>query len=168
MLEMRRDVALTADEDLMLEVRGGSRDSFERLFERYREAVWRFFRRRVADAARAEDLVQLSDVLAVEREIARVRGDIERMEAERKSLDRRITYASVTVQLSEERKAAVDLGPQPLRTRGWAAVFSGAVALGLVLTRVLPTVVVVSLAAAPFLLVYRRRRMRQLPHTSSR
>ena len=60
---------------------------------------------------------RLSDVLDVEREISRVRGEIERMDAERKNLDRRIAYASITVTLFEERKAAMDLGPQPLGTR---------------------------------------------------
>lgn len=42
----------------MLDVRGGSRVSFELLFDRYRGAVWRFFRRRVPDPARAEELAQ--------------------------------------------------------------------------------------------------------------
>ena len=46
------------DEDLMLEVQRGSRDAFELLFERYRGPIWTFFRRRVFDAARAEELAQ--------------------------------------------------------------------------------------------------------------
>ncbi len=46
------------DEQLMLEVRDGSRDAFVTLFERYRERVWRFFRRRIQDAGRAEELAQ--------------------------------------------------------------------------------------------------------------
>jgi RNA polymerase sigma factor (sigma-70 family) len=46
------------DEDLMLAVRGGDSDALASLFERYREVIWRFFRRRVADAARAEELSQ--------------------------------------------------------------------------------------------------------------
>jgi RNA polymerase sigma-70 factor, ECF subfamily len=46
------------DEALMAAVRGGSREAFEALFERYRGAIWRFFRRRTADAARAEELAQ--------------------------------------------------------------------------------------------------------------
>jgi RNA polymerase sigma-70 factor (ECF subfamily) len=47
-----------SDDDLMLAVRGGSRAAFETLFERYRDAIWRFFRRRVSDPARAEELLQ--------------------------------------------------------------------------------------------------------------
>jgi RNA polymerase sigma-70 factor (ECF subfamily) len=46
------------DEELMLQVRGGDRAAFEAIFERYREPVWRFFRRRVGDSARAEELAQ--------------------------------------------------------------------------------------------------------------
>jgi RNA polymerase sigma-70 factor (ECF subfamily) len=49
---------VTPDEQLMLGVRQGSHDDFEQLFERYREAIWRFFRRRVSEAARAEELAQ--------------------------------------------------------------------------------------------------------------
>jgi RNA polymerase sigma-70 factor, ECF subfamily len=47
-----------SDERLMLEVRGGARPAFEALFERYRDVVWRFYRRRIADPGRAEELVQ--------------------------------------------------------------------------------------------------------------
>lgn len=53
------DVAITAsDEELMAAVRGGARAPFEQLFDRYRRAVWGFFRRRVQDPGAAEDLVQ--------------------------------------------------------------------------------------------------------------
>jgi RNA polymerase sigma-70 factor, ECF subfamily len=48
-----------ADDDaLMREVQRGSREAFEQLFERYRGAIWRFFRRRIGDAGRAEELSQ--------------------------------------------------------------------------------------------------------------
>lgn len=50
-------VTTATDEQLMLDVRGGSREAFETLFERYRDPVWRFFRRRAYDAGRAEELV---------------------------------------------------------------------------------------------------------------
>jgi RNA polymerase sigma-70 factor, ECF subfamily len=46
------------DEQLMLDVRQGSREAFVELFERYRGPIWRFFRRRVADEARSEELAQ--------------------------------------------------------------------------------------------------------------
>ncbi len=51
-------VPVIADEDLMREVSAGSRAALEALFERYRGPVWRFFRRRLADQARAEELAQ--------------------------------------------------------------------------------------------------------------
>jgi RNA polymerase sigma-70 factor (ECF subfamily) len=40
----------------------GDRGAFARIFARYRDPVWRFFRRRVSDPARAEELAQ--DVFA--------------------------------------------------------------------------------------------------------
>jgi RNA polymerase sigma-70 factor, ECF subfamily len=42
----------------MLDVQRGVREAFEQLFDRYRGPMWRFFRRRVADVARAEELAQ--------------------------------------------------------------------------------------------------------------
>jgi RNA polymerase sigma-70 factor (ECF subfamily) len=47
-----------ADEHLMTRVRDGSQEAFETLFERHKDAVWRFFRRRLGHPARAEELVQ--------------------------------------------------------------------------------------------------------------
>lgn len=58
--------ATVTDEGLMIEVRKGSRVAFETLFERYREPVWRFFRRRTADAGRAEELSQDTFVAVLE------------------------------------------------------------------------------------------------------
>jgi RNA polymerase sigma factor (sigma-70 family) len=49
--------AVTSDESLMVDLRAGG-EGGARLFERYRDPVWRFFRRRVADPARAEELTQ--------------------------------------------------------------------------------------------------------------
>jgi RNA polymerase sigma-70 factor, ECF subfamily len=49
---------VTSDEELMDEIRRGARAAFETLFGRYREPIWRFFRRRVPDAGRAEELAQ--------------------------------------------------------------------------------------------------------------
>ncbi len=55
---------------------------------------------------------KVKDVLEVEQEIARVRGEIERMDAERKNLERQVRYASLQLKLSEEYKAALE-PPQP-------------------------------------------------------
>ena len=59
---------------------------------------------------------KLSDVLDVERELARVRLEIEQMDAQRANVGRRVTYASIAIDISEERKAGLD-GPLPLMTR---------------------------------------------------
>jgi len=49
---------MKSDEQLMLDYQGGSRQAFEDLFERYRNPVYGFFRRRLNNAARAEELAQ--------------------------------------------------------------------------------------------------------------
>jgi RNA polymerase sigma-70 factor (ECF subfamily) len=49
---------MMTDEQLMLDFQRGSKEAFTELFDRYREPVYGFFRRRVAEAARAEELAQ--------------------------------------------------------------------------------------------------------------
>ncbi len=49
---------MTTDEQLMVACGRGSAEAFGELFGRYRDTVWGFFRRRVADRGRAEDLAQ--------------------------------------------------------------------------------------------------------------
>jgi len=61
---------MATDEELIVEFQQGSADAFEEIFQRHREAVYRFFRRRLLDAARAEDLAQ-ETFLAVIHGIAR-------------------------------------------------------------------------------------------------
>jgi RNA polymerase sigma-70 factor (ECF subfamily) len=46
------------DDVLMSRVCGGDRAAFAELFVRYRESIWRFFRRRTSDPAQAEELAQ--------------------------------------------------------------------------------------------------------------
>jgi len=54
---------------------------------------------------------RLSDVLAVEQELARVREEIERMEAELKSLQNRVSFSTLQVELREEYKAQLEITP---------------------------------------------------------
>ncbi len=61
---------MTSDEKLMLEFQQGSREAFTELFQRYREPMYGFFRRRLNHAARAEELAQETFV-AVLRSAAR-------------------------------------------------------------------------------------------------
>jgi anti-sigma factor RsiW len=51
---------------------------------------------------------KIEDVLQVEEEIARVRGEIEQMEAEQQALEHRVEFASVDLQLTEEYKAELN------------------------------------------------------------
>lgn len=48
---------------------------------------------------------KVKDVLEVEEEIARVRGEIEQMEAEQKNLEHRVDFATIDLKLAEEYKA---------------------------------------------------------------
>ncbi len=66
----RPPLTMASDEALMLEFQQGSREAFAELFERYRQAVYSFFRRRLRDPARAEELAQ-ETFLAVLRGIHR-------------------------------------------------------------------------------------------------
>jgi RNA polymerase sigma-70 factor, ECF subfamily len=54
------------DEDLMLRYRQGSADAFGELFGRYQQAIWGYFRRRLTDRARAEELAQEAFVAVLE------------------------------------------------------------------------------------------------------
>ena len=67
----------------------------------------------------------LEEVLAAEREMARVREEIERFDAQRKSLDRRVTYATVNLVVMEETTAALNLGPRPVTGRFRDALVTG-------------------------------------------
>jgi hypothetical protein len=59
---------------------------------------------------------RLSDVLEVERELTRVRLDIERLVAEKTNVSGRVSYATIQIEIREERKAAID-GPLSFATR---------------------------------------------------
>jgi len=61
---------MNSDDQLMLEFRNGSREAFREIFERYREPLYGFFRRRLENPARAEELTQ-ECFLAVLRNAAR-------------------------------------------------------------------------------------------------
>jgi hypothetical protein len=68
---------------------------------------------------------KISDVLAVEQEIARVRGEIEQMEAEQKNLEHRVDFATVDLRLSEEYKAQLGSPSPSVATRFHNAFVSG-------------------------------------------
>lgn len=68
---------------------------------------------------------KISDVLEVEQEIARVRGEIEQMEAEQKSLEHRVDFATIDVKLSEEYKAKLDSATPSVATQIHNAAVNG-------------------------------------------
>jgi predicted anti-sigma-YlaC factor YlaD len=60
---------------------------------------------------------KLSDVLEVEQELDRVRGEIEQMEAQRKTMANQITFATLNLTISEEYKAQLEALPPTTWTR---------------------------------------------------
>lgn len=50
---------------------------------------------------------KISDVLEVEREISRVRGEIEQLDAQRTNVGRQVAFATVTVYVVEEQRADI-------------------------------------------------------------
>ncbi len=65
-----RTVGSQTDERLMLEFQRGSREAFDELFARYRQPLYGFFRRRLSNPDRAQDLAQetfLAVIRATER-----------------------------------------------------------------------------------------------------
>jgi len=68
---------------------------------------------------------KISDVLEVEQEISRVRGEIEQMEGEQKNLEHRVDFATIDLQLSEEYKARLDSPAPAISTRIHNAAVNG-------------------------------------------
>ena len=85
---------MKSDEHLMIEFQNGSPDSFEELFNRYRNSVYAFFRRRLNSAGRAEELAQ-------ETFLAILRG---REKYEPRARFRTYMYAIALKQLWSERR----------------------------------------------------------------
>jgi uncharacterized small protein (DUF1192 family) len=83
---------------------------------------------------------RLTDVLEVEQQITRVRLEIERLDAEKTNMTRRVAYATIDLTISEERKAGLDPGPLPLLTQLRVAAADG-------LQNVVDTVVGITLFA---------------------
>jgi hypothetical protein len=68
---------------------------------------------------------KLSDVLAVEKSIDEVRGSIERMEAEKKSLRNRVNFANLIVRVTEDYRAEMQVVPASLLSRFQNATVEG-------------------------------------------
>jgi len=68
---------------------------------------------------------KVSDVLEVEEEIARVRGEIETMEAEQKTLVHRVDFATIDIQFTEDYKAPLTSPDNSALTRIHNAFVAG-------------------------------------------
>jgi anti-sigma factor RsiW len=68
---------------------------------------------------------KVKDVLEVENEIARVRGEIEGMEADQRALQSRIDFATITLSVTEEYKASLNGAPSSMGTRLHNAFVTG-------------------------------------------
>lgn len=59
----------------------------------------------------------VKEILEVEKESSRVRGEIEQMEAEQKSVEHRVDFATIELRISEEYKAKLDNSSPSASTR---------------------------------------------------
>jgi RNA polymerase sigma-70 factor (ECF subfamily) len=85
---------MTTDEQLMVDFQRGSKEALAELFARYCGPIFGFFQRRLADAARAEELAQ-ETFLAVLRAVVRY---------EPRALFRTYLYGIALKQLAAERR----------------------------------------------------------------
>jgi len=107
---------------------------------------------------------KVKDILEVEEEIARVRGEIEQMEAEQQTLEHRVNFATIDLKLAEEYKAQLS-SPAPsvgmqLRNstvNGFRNAWESLLGIVLFLTESGPTVLLwLLILAFPARLVWRR------------
>ena len=89
---------------------------------------------------------KLSDVLEVEQEVDRVRGEIEQMEAERKTMSNQVSFATLNATITEDYKAQLQVVPPSISTRlsnaaveGYKSMVDGIVSLVLFLLEDGPT-----------------------------
>jgi hypothetical protein len=68
---------------------------------------------------------KVTDILKVEQEIARVRGEIEQMEADQRALKTRVDFAGVQLSVTEVFKASLQVTPPSTATRLHNAVVTG-------------------------------------------
>ncbi|MGH9791788.1 MAG: DUF4349 domain-containing protein [Candidatus Acidiferrales bacterium] len=88
---------------------------------------------------------KVAGVLEVEREISDVREQIERMEAQRKTLENQVALSTVSLELREEFEKKIEVAPPTAGTLlwnaladGYAGAFQSLLALALFLLRTAP------------------------------
>lgn len=92
---------------------------------------------------------KLQDVLKVELEIDRVRGEIEQMEAEKKELTKRVAFSTVNTTIKEEYHARLQTAPASTGSRfhnaavdGYNSVVEGLISVGLFLLSAGPSLLI--------------------------
>jgi len=111
---------------------------------------------------------KLSDVLSVEMQISRVRGEIEQMEAQLKNMRNQVDYATVNLTVREDYKAELKVVPPSTGTLvrnaavdGYKSLIDGLLALLLWLLSWLPSLLVwIAVLFFPARLAWRRLRHR--------
>jgi anti-sigma factor RsiW len=109
---------------------------------------------------------KVKDVLEVEEEIARVRGEIEEMEAEQQTLEHRVSFATIDLKLGEEYKAqlttpapSVGMQLRNATVNGFRSALEGLLALVLFLAESVPTLLLwLMILAFPVWWLWRRYR----------
>ena len=116
---------------------------------------------------------QVKDILATEQEIARVRGDIEQMEADQRSLQTRVDFATIELSVQEEYKASLQGAPTATATRlhnaavdGYRAAVDSVIGVGVWALQALPTILLWVVALfAPARWIWKRLRRTAVPHS---
>ncbi len=109
---------------------------------------------------------ELSDVLEVEQEVARVRGEIEQMEAERKNMSNQVSFATLNATITEDYKAQLQVVPPSTSTRlsnaaveGYKSMVEGVMSLALFLLENVPTLLLwIAILFLPARIVWKRLR----------
>src|SRR5262249_27737277 len=113
---------------------------------------------------------KLEDILAVEKELTRVRGEIERFQGRRQYLEKLSALTTVTVTIHERKNYVPDKSQAPAFGTTVARTFEGSLdvlasfgkGLVLLIVALVPWLVVLVLLGVPAVLMWRRQR-RQVP-----
>jgi Domain of unknown function (DUF4349)/Putative zinc-finger len=111
---------------------------------------------------------KLSDVLAVEMQISRVRGEIEQMEAQRKTMKNQVDFATLNLTVTEDYKKELTVAPPSIGTQfrnaavdGYRSVVDGILAVLLWLLSVGPTLLLwAAILFFPVRMAWRKARHR--------
>jgi len=114
---------------------------------------------------------KLSDVLAVELEIDRVRGEIEQMEAEKKTLSNRVAFTALNIKITEDYRAQLRVTPDSMLGRfrnaaveGYRSMLEGLTNVILFLLSYGPSLLIwAAILFLPARLLWRKRRQLARP-----